>query len=138
MTRCGVLPLTAALHGHDVVAEALAELAAHLDSRELHVVTDVGDASPDEPLAFYVVTGGTEQQVLDAWAQRQAKVAGEPLVLITRPEHNSLPAALEALARLQHDGARARIVMLPTGDDPDDTATVDDAVHDGPVGVDAG
>lgn len=130
MTRCSVLPVTAALHGHDVVAEALAELAAHLDTHELHVVSDVADASPDEPLTIFVVTGGTEQLVLDAWAQRQAIIAGEPLVLLTRPEHNSLPAALEALARLQHDGARARIVMLHPGDDPDDRVDIEEVVHD--------
>ncbi len=136
MTHSSVLPLTAALHGHDVIDRALATLSAHVAPHQVAVVGDVGSASPNEPLAILVVTGGTEQQVLDACAARQQAVPGEPVLLVTHPEHNSLPAALEALARLHHDGLRGRIVMLHTDSAPDDDAddadslAVEDALRD--------
>lgn len=37
-----------------------------------------------------------------------------PLLLVAHPYANSLPSALEALARLQQDGYRGRIVYLPS------------------------
>lgn len=43
----------------------------------------------------------------------------EPLLLVAHPLHNSLPAALEALARIQQDGGRGSITMLR---DPQDEA----------------
>ena len=132
MTHSSVLPVSAALHGHDAIDRALATLAAHVAPHQLSVVDAVGAASPTEPLAILVVTGGTEQHVLDACAARRQVVPGEPVLLITHPEHNSLPAALEALARLQHDGIRGRIVTLHADHEAEaeDAVTVEDALHD--------
>lgn len=71
------------------------------------------DAAPlDRPLFHLVLTGGTERVVLERLAQRGLAGAGEPAVLVSHPGHNSLPAALEILARVQRDGGVGRIVVL--------------------------
>ena len=71
------------------------------------------------PSVYFVVTGGTEGEILRLWAQRRAVMPDEPVFLLTHPGHNSLPAALEVLARLQQEGAAGRIFYLAG---PDDTA----------------
>ncbi|MEI7547537.1 MAG: hypothetical protein WCK21_05710, partial [Actinomycetota bacterium] len=104
MTACSVLPLTAALHGRDIVSRLLDSLRSVLAVPGVHVVDDVASAKATGPFALLLVTGGTEQLALDAWHARQVIAPGEPLLLLTHPEQNSLPAALETLARLQRDG----------------------------------
>ena len=52
------------------------------------------------PLVVFVLTGGTEAHILDLVAEVDAG-RHEPLLLVAHPLHNSLPAALEALARVQ-------------------------------------
>lgn len=86
--------------------------------------------SADRPLVVLVGTGGTEAEILRLHEAREASVPGDPLLLVTHPAHNSLPAALEALARLRQDGARGRIVHLPGADDPDATARLSAAIDD--------
>ncbi|MFO7548978.1 MAG: hypothetical protein R6X29_08950 [Acidimicrobiia bacterium] len=76
-------------------------------------VLDRLGGTPGEPADLVLVaTGGTERKILDAWEPRP----GRPLVLVAHPDHNSLPAALEALARIHQQGGRGRIVYL-AGDD---------------------
>lgn len=115
LVTCSLLPLASALHDRRSVERLLDGLEGAVDTAGALVVHDVTDAPTDAPLAVLVLTGGTERQVLDAWSARQLRVPGEPLLLVTHPEHNSLPAALEALARLQQEGARGRIVMVRDG-----------------------
>jgi L-fucose isomerase-like protein len=70
----------------------------------------------DSPLAILVATGGTEAAIREHVRRRQAVVPFEPALLIAHPLHNSLPAALEALARIHADGGRGRIVQVDSGD----------------------
>jgi L-fucose isomerase-like protein len=90
------------------------------------------DALPhdDAHLFVLVATGGTEQLVLELWENRQKSVPEEPLFLIAHPGNNSLPAALEVLARLQQYGARGRIFYLEGPDDTRGLQEISDAVHD--------
>jgi L-fucose isomerase-like protein len=83
-----------------------------------------------DPLAVLVGTGGTEAEILRVHAARQASAPGDPLLLVTHPAHNSLPAALEALARLRQDGGRGRIVHLPGPDDEPALARLSAAIDD--------
>ena len=66
-----------------------------------------------EQLYYFVITGGTEQQVLDLYSKRSDKFNNEEVVLLAHSSHNSLPAALEVLARFQQDGKEGRIIYLP-------------------------
>ncbi len=66
-----------------------------------------------EQLYYFVITGGTEQQILDLHARRSAAFHDEEIFLLAHASHNSLPAALEVLARFQQDGKDGRIIYLP-------------------------
>ncbi len=66
-----------------------------------------------EQLYYFVITGGTERQILDLHAKRNAAFHDEDIVLLTHASHNSLPAALEVLARFQQEGKKGSIVYLP-------------------------
>jgi L-fucose isomerase-like protein len=73
-----------------------------------------------------VATGGTEGLLLDWWEQK----ATRPVFMIAHPGHNSLPASLEALARLHQLGARGRILYLRGPDDTAGLGAIEAAVHD--------
>jgi len=78
------------------------------------------------PLVVFVATGGTERRILEG-----ARFdAGEPALLVAHPGHNSLPAALEVLARLQQQGVRGAIHYLRGPDDEDGLRKLSEAVHD--------
>ena len=86
-------------------------------------------ASVGQPLALLHATGGTEAAALELMlAHRAAHVAtaeqagdaallpdlAPPLLLLAHPLTNSLPSALETLARMQQEGQRGRICYLPS------------------------
>ena len=82
------------------------------------------------PVAVVVGTGGTEAAVLRLRALREAASPGDPLLLVTIPAHNSLPAALEALARVRQEGGRGRIVHLAAPGDAEGLGRVEAAIDD--------
>ena len=90
------------------------------------------DAIPADTAQLFllVATGGTEEVILRVWAERRTTSPGESLFLIAHPGNNSLPAALEVVARLQQDGAQGRIFYLNGPDDVSGLCEIADAVHD--------
>jgi L-fucose isomerase-like protein len=90
------------------------------------------DPLPDDTAQLFILvaTGGTEQIILEVRAERQRTSPDEPLFLIAHPGNNSLPAALEVLARLHQDGAEGRIFYLEGPDDEDGLGEIANAVHD--------
>lgn len=64
------------------------------------------------PVFYFIVTGGTERQLLDLKILREAKIKKEPVFIIAHPTQNSLPASLEVLARFQQDGIYGEIFYL--------------------------
>ncbi|MDP2182097.1 MAG: hypothetical protein Q8K99_05965 [Actinomycetota bacterium] len=85
------------------------------------------------PLLLLIATGGTEGAALELHERREASVLGEPVLLVAHPGNNSLPAALEILARLQQDGTAGRIVYLRGVGDEGGWAALDRTVHDAVV-----
>ena len=65
---------------------------------------------------YFIVTGGTEQQVLDLQKKRNNRFSNEEIVLLAHASHNSLPACLEVLAKLQQDGIKGKIIYLPANE----------------------
>jgi len=61
---------------------------------------------PEHFTAVLVLTGGVEREVLKIIAQLPS-----PALLIAHPGLNSLPASLEILARIRHDGGEGRILF---------------------------
>ncbi len=106
-----------------ILTEALEE-AALLAPYRAGLASIGGTVSHEAPEAwqtpvFFLLTGGTEAAVLERWRAYRARVPRAGLLLLAHPGNNSLPAALETLARAQQEGAAGRLVYL-TG--PDDTA----------------
>ncbi len=108
MTRCTFEAVASALHDPAVLDHLLEPLN--------ETIRRLGGArrppEPSTPHLIVVGTGGTEAAILQQVVDRTAAVPGCPALLIAHPRHNSLPAALEALARLRQLGHRGRIVFV--------------------------
>lgn len=124
-TRFTYEVVASSLHDPDAVDQLIAPVEALLDGLG---GSPAGEAASDgSPHVFVVATGGTERAVLDAVDRGNA--AGLPVVLVAHGAHNSLPAALEALAAIRQQGGRGRIVV--SGADPDaDERQLDEAIAD--------
>ena len=74
----------------------------------------------------FVATGGTERQILEdaGFGMR------EPALLIAHPGHNSLPAAMEVLARLQQLGIRGQVHFLRGPSDTDGLQRLAESLRD--------
>ena len=66
-----------------------------------------------EKVYYFIVTGGTEAQVLDLQTIRDTKFENEEIVLLAYESNNSLAASMELLARFNQIGKKGRIVYLP-------------------------
>jgi L-fucose isomerase-like protein len=124
----GHLSVASSLHDPASVDRITAGVRATLASLGGRPV-DLPEAGTDQPLVIIVATGGTEAAILDAASRRHAVVPYEPVILVAHRLHNSLPAALEALARLHQDGINGRIVQV------NDTSSADLADTVGDVAV---
>jgi L-fucose isomerase-like protein len=82
------------------------------------------------PLVVLVESGGTERTVMDIWRMRLEYVARAPILLVAHSGNNSLPAALETLARMRQDGHRGRVLYLSGPGDEQGLAGVRDAARD--------
>lgn len=87
---------------------------------------DPGTERATVPLVVFVVTGGTELQIL----QTARFDAREPVLLVAHPGHNSLPAALEVLARVRQQGMRGEIHYLRGPADEGGFQRLAEAIHD--------
>jgi len=67
---------------------------------------EVDQPSPDGFSVVLVLTGGVEREVLKLVARLPS-----PTLLVSHPGQNSLPAALEILARIRQDGGEGRILF---------------------------
>jgi L-fucose isomerase-like protein len=83
-----------------------------------------------KPLFYFLITGGTENTILQLFASRNKLLPGEPVYLIAHPGNNSLPASLEVLARLNQDGIRGRIFYLKSPDDTEGLKKIIEGQHD--------
>jgi len=88
------------------------------------------DLGRPEPTFFLVATGGTEEEVLRLEAERRKSAPDDPVFVVAHRSNNSLPAALEVLARLQQDDRPGRIFYLDGPDDAEGLALVNDAARD--------
>ncbi len=117
----GYLVVASELHAATTVDRVTAGVRADMDAIGGTRVTSP-EETPDAPLVILVATGGTEVAILDHARRRSDVVPFEPIVLVAHPLHNSLPAALEAMARARADGRSGRIVQAEAGA-PDAIAT---------------
>jgi L-fucose isomerase-like protein len=106
-----VLPVASELRGHvgpllEKVRESFAKEAG------VELLPQGAEEVAREPLpAILFLTGGTEHEALAF-----ASATPRPLLLLAHRSHNSLPAALETLARLREEGRKAWIVTENLGE----------------------
>jgi L-fucose isomerase-like protein len=115
----------------DVAASSLheASLVEGITSGYAAVLEEAGGlrSSDAASLVTLVGTGGTEQRLVEGWLSAGAR---SPKVLVAHPGHNSLAAALEALARIHQLGGRGAIVFLEGTSDLPGLVTLGERVAD--------
>lgn len=123
------IPVASPLHDPAAPADLLATLRPALERIGGERAGEEDLADP-RPLLYVVLTGGTETRLLALRQRRTEHVPGEPTLLFAHPTQNSLPAALEALARVHQVGGRGRIVYLRGPEDAEGLQRLEDAVLD--------
>jgi L-fucose isomerase-like protein len=89
-----------------------------------------GDTADPAPMLLFVATGGTERTILELWRRRSETSAGFPALMVTHGGDNSLPAAIEALARMRQDGRKGRVLYLDGPEDERGLQRIAGAVKD--------
>ncbi len=130
MSTFAYLQIASPLHDAATVDRLTADIRTALHNLD-GVRAQHPEDHDDVPLAILVATGGTEAAILDLVHRRHTVVPYEPVLLLAHPLHNSLPAALEALARLHMDNMRGRIVQIDSAASEQLVTTVADmtAIH---------
>jgi L-fucose isomerase-like protein len=111
MPALPVLPLSSLLSGHSsLVLENVVEKFRGLG---VDLLPKGEEEIAKEPLsALLFLTGGTEHMALEF-----ARGVRKPLLLLAHFGHNSLPAALETLARLREEGRKAWLLTEADGEE---------------------
>lgn len=106
-----VLPLSSSLRGHEALPLEPV-LRRFWESSGVELLVKSEEEIGNEPLLVLLhLTGGTEHLAL-----KLVEAIKAPILLLAHRSHNSLPAALETLARLREDGRRAWLVTENSGE----------------------
>lgn len=105
MKRVEVLTFASALHDAEHLKALRSRLLDDIRARVDFDVSEVKKPSGDSLIVILVLTGGVERDVLKATAQLPS-----PILLMAHPAQNSLPAALEVLAKIRRDGGEGRVL----------------------------
>jgi L-fucose isomerase-like protein len=89
----------------------------NFDSLETNSLATVERALESVPLAFFILTGGTEGIVLPILERYEFSVKSRPVVLFAHTKQNSLPAALEILAKVRQEGGEGIIHLIESAHD---------------------
>jgi L-fucose isomerase-like protein len=131
--KFGYIPaVTGLLEKEDVMLEEIGHYFASLNDIGGERLTRDQTDNP-KPLFYFLVSGGTENKVLQLRANRSLTSPGEPVYLIAHPGNNSLPACLEVLARLQQDGNQGRIFYIKNPEDAEGINQIIKALHDNEI-----
>jgi len=87
------------------------------------------DLKNPKPLFYLMVTGGTEGLLLNWNTERNKYIKNEPVCLLAHPTHNSLPASLEVLARIQQDDMKGQIFYSNGPNDKNVFNQLEKALH---------
>jgi len=91
-----------------IITANSAELSKYCEKR-----IEKTDILEVEKVYYFVVTGGTEAQVLDLQKIRDQQFQNEEIVLLAYASNNSLAASMELLARFNQIDKKGRIIYLP-------------------------
>jgi L-fucose isomerase-like protein len=104
--KVGLRALGSSLHGNEGITALKEKVIAGLNASGKVLVEEATGAGGDLALqGLLILTGGVEEEALEA-----AALLEEPILIVAHPWHNSLPAALELLARLRQEGRQGLIL----------------------------
>jgi len=106
MDKVEVIVQASPLHGKREIARLKQEILSGIEAAGGFSVSEAEFPTGTGLPAVLVLTGGVEREVLKVVSQLPP-----PAILIAHPGHNSLPAALEILARIRQDGGEGRILF---------------------------
>jgi len=75
-------------------------------------IVNLENAADKELLIYFILGGGTEQQLIKIHKERVKDYPDEPIYLLAHPGDNSLPASMEILAKLRQEKIKGKIVYL--------------------------
>ncbi|MCL4425331.1 MAG: hypothetical protein M1553_07810 [Firmicutes bacterium] len=103
------VPVYSVLHDAKAVEETLSRYLDRVNSLPFFSFRqkEREELRPEEEAIFFVVTGGSEELVLETLPGRP-----DPVLLLAHPDMNSLPAALEIMARLTQLGRHGQVIYL--------------------------
>lgn len=117
-----ILPIASSLHRQDSAKNVIEQSGKWLNENNIdHVFLEHGQTPRSEyPIAIFVVTGGTERQVIDLVLQNTSHYKGsipkwktdEPVLLMAHQFQNSLPSCLEIVAHLDQMDRKGKILLL--------------------------
>ena len=110
------IAVASSLHDSCAVSSMLREWDLALE-RIGGIKTDADDAHGDPAAFLFLQTGGVESEVVRRLRSLEQQGKSVPALLIAHPAHNSLPAALEILARVRQEGGQGRIYLLRDSND---------------------
>jgi len=106
MSRIEVIVKASSLHDARRIAQMKGQLLEGVRTAGELDLVEVSRPSADALAVILVLTGGVEREALKVVAQLPS-----PVLLIAHPGHNSLPAAMEILARIRQNGGDGRILF---------------------------
>jgi L-fucose isomerase-like protein len=106
MDEIEIIVRASQLHGREGISRLSRQLIADIEAAGHIKLKEVAFPSGEGIAVILVLTGGVEKDVLKAASQMPS-----PIILIAHPSHNSLPAALEVLARIRQDGGQGEILF---------------------------
>ena len=129
LTRFGYIPVVSRLHDAAAIEPLIEKYSWALEKLGGKVLTE-HDIDTALPLLYFVVTGGTEQTVLALRERRRFVRPDERVMMIAHSGHNSLPAAMEVLARIRQMGADGGILYVKDPDDDYGMETINRTLRD--------
>lgn len=128
MSFCYIPVASELMAGEEALFRAAGEYFSLLDSlggkRLSKEQTDC-----DEPLFYFLITGGSESAAMQLKAARSKHKPDEPFWLIAHPNFNSLPASLEVLAKMQQDNIPGRIFYFKNSSDKETAGLINRSVQ---------
>jgi len=108
MSEVEVIVRASPLHDKRRLSRVKGELLRRIQAAGGVKIAEVEQPTPERLTAMLILTGGVEREALKTVSHLPS-----PVLLIAHPTHNSLPAALEILARIRQDGGEGRILFGP-------------------------
>ncbi len=111
MIKASFLPVASQFLNEKELQEIILSYLPQLKKLGCTQITNDQITSSDK-IFYFVITGGTEQLILNLQEKRRQKFGDEEVILLAHASHNSLPASLEVLARFQQNGTKGKIINL--------------------------